>query len=141
MFSKIMHRNGNLESSSSTSRKDKVIRRSMPQFDNHEQPISVTPDLDSSFAATVESSNVYEPVSYNTENGMSNTETSKTPETSSATVATNDKVLLCIIYYYNDHVSTIPILKNCSCMCMCMCVIRAALMMLYQYLSSTTVSG
>ncbi|XP_065905172.1 tyrosine-protein kinase Fer-like isoform X2 [Dysidea avara] len=111
MFSKIIHRNGNVESSSSTSRKDKVIRRSMPQFDNHELPIPVTPDLDSSFVTTAESSNVYEPVSYNTENGMSNTETSKTPETSSATVATNDKILAekLELWYYGNISRSIAI--------------------------------
>ena len=57
-----------------------------------ELPISITSELDSSITSTFESSNVYEPVVYNTDQGMSSTEASKKTETTSAAVTNNDKV-------------------------------------------------
>jgi len=57
-----------------------------------ELPISITPELDSTITATFESSNVYEPVVYNTDKEMSSAEASKKTVTTSAIVTNNDKV-------------------------------------------------
>ena len=76
-----------------------------------ELPISITSELDSSITSTFESSNVYEPVVYNTDQGKSCTEASKKTETTSAAVTNNDKVRTCsnimqyVFYCCNDHTS------------------------------------
>jgi len=54
----------------------------------------MTPDIDTSFTAPMESSNAYEPVMFNVDHGMCSGD-SKKPETSGAAVNNDDKVLLC----------------------------------------------
>ena len=75
-----MHRSGDVESSSPSSHKNK---RRASQGDD---PISMT-------TATKETSNVYEPVDFNTDHEMSSVMASKIPEISNAVVTANDKVL------------------------------------------------
>ena len=69
-----------MESSSSSPQKNK--RRSSQGDD----PISMT-------TAIKETSNVYEPVSFNIDHGMSSAMAIEMPETSNAAVIANDKVL------------------------------------------------
>jgi len=56
----------------------------------------MTTDLDSSCTVTKEGSNVYEPVSFNKDNGM-NIIASKKPDMFSANITINDKVLLLLL--------------------------------------------
>jgi len=89
MFSKIIPRSARVESSSFFPHKD---RRHSSQLD---QPISMTPDIDTPLTAPVEGDNAYEPVTFNADHGMCSGKASKKPETSGAAVTNDDKVLLC----------------------------------------------
>jgi len=81
-----MHRSSEVESSLSSPHKNKHTASL------GDEPISMT-------TATKETSNVYEPVSFNTDHGTSNGMAIEMPETSNAAVTANDKVLR-LPYHY-----------------------------------------